>query len=103
MNFATPLVLPSNNIPLSLIESHILASYVSCKTTKEQVERYPSMLKQNTFIPKIIKAGPVVSVEDLYQKHIVDIKKSGVLAKIIIEKLYLMEEATTYQHAISRQ
>ncbi|CEI91493.1 hypothetical protein RMCBS344292_05780 [Rhizopus microsporus] len=29
----------------------------------------------------MIKAGPIVSVEDLYQKHKVDIKKSGVLAK----------------------
>ena len=61
------------------------------------------MLKQNTCIAKMVKASPVVSVEALYQKHKVDIKKTGVLANVIIKKLYLMEEAATYQHAISRQ
>lgn len=61
------------------------------------------MLKQNTFIAKMLKAGPTASVEDLYHKHETDIKKSGVLTRVIIEELYLMGEATTYQHAISRE
>ncbi|KAL7325005.1 hypothetical protein PS15p_210108 [Mucor circinelloides] len=89
----------ASNATLSLLGSHILASYVSGETRREEIEEYIQMLTRNKAVERLVKkdenAVLTTTMAEFWNLHSTAINSADGLAKVIIQKLCIMEKATT--------
>lgn len=96
----------ASNATLSLLGSHILASYVSGETRKEEIEEYLQMLKRNKAIERLLakkeeNAAVFTTMAEFWDMHSTAIKSGDGLAKVIIQKLCLMEKTTLVKSPVN--
>ncbi|CAO3643840.1 unnamed protein product [Mucor fragilis] len=89
--------------PFSLLGSYVLASYISANTTKEEFEKYFALANKNKKVAGMVGRKIVVSMEQLYNQHEEEIKKTGMLTQAVLGKLLLMEAATDMKSPINMQ